>query len=164
MPNLKLPRDPRQCDLRRCHGDPKREGGDITPAREKNRFLPRVAVLLADERRQSGLDAGTLGSLRERAGPLHCPRIHHPGRGGTAPDRRDPFGPRQFSDFSRHYVSLPFNPPHLPSSGTSPFPRIEYHERWEAALRSSDPATRLKVVRPAAEVAEAHGLSAIKRA
>ncbi|KAG0424853.1 hypothetical protein HPB47_027941 [Ixodes persulcatus] len=113
-------------------------------------------------------------SLGCRAGPLHCPRTHHPGGGDTAPDRRDPFGPRQFSDFSRHYVSLPFNPPYLPSSGTCLLPRREYHvatatntllpERWEAALRSSDPATQLKVVRRAAEVAEAHGLSAIKRA
>ncbi|KAG0440526.1 hypothetical protein HPB47_016262 [Ixodes persulcatus] len=48
----------------------------------------------------------------------------------------------------------PFFPP-------SPF---SSEERWEAALRSSDPATQLKVVRRAAKVAEAHGLSAIKRA
>ncbi|KAG0414831.1 hypothetical protein HPB47_008009 [Ixodes persulcatus] len=31
-------------------------------------------------------------------------------------------------------------------------------ERWDAALRSSDPTTQLQVVRRAAEVAEAHGL------
>ncbi|KAG0443872.1 hypothetical protein HPB47_014433 [Ixodes persulcatus] len=35
-------------------------------------------------------------------------------------------------------------------------------ERWDAALRSSDPTTQLQVVRRAAEVAEAHGLPATR--
>ncbi|KAG0443604.1 hypothetical protein HPB47_014727 [Ixodes persulcatus] len=37
-----------------------------------------------------------------------------------------------------------------------------FPERWDAALRSSDPTTQLQVVRRAAEVAEAHGLPATR--
>ncbi|KAG0423678.1 hypothetical protein HPB47_000555 [Ixodes persulcatus] len=46
-----------------------------------------------------------------------------------------------------------------PSFHLSPFPS---EERWDAALRSSDPTTQLQVVRRAAEVAEAHGLPATR--
>ncbi|KAG0445105.1 hypothetical protein HPB47_022653 [Ixodes persulcatus] len=47
-----------------------------------------------------------------------------------------------------------------PSFHLSPFPS---EERWDAALRSSDPTTQLQVVRRAAEVAEAHGLPATRQ-
>ncbi|KAG0430807.1 hypothetical protein HPB47_022372 [Ixodes persulcatus] len=154
--NCQRPYGPRQNCVRQCAA----ACACVPPSRSLKGLVPHRTL-------QSGVPVRLGVATASRAwsdAARTLQRIHHPGGGGTAPDRRDPFGPRQFSDFSRHYVSLPFNPPYLPSSGTGPFPRREYHERWEAALRSSDPATQLKVVRRAAEVAEAHGLSAIKRA